>query len=272
MRILGFITLTVAIGISAVAEYFSITGLAALFAAAALQVVVMGCALGVGKLTAAAWLHANWRSASVSHAHKLALSALVMILMAITSAGIFGFLSRAYLVQQIPVGLAAINIEPRETELHQAQAAAQAATNRLDQLDASIHALVSINAVTKSTQLRDNQAPERAALIAQLASANATTLRLSTEIAALRIAAAETSAKLGPVKYIAAVLGWTDPDVAVRAVILVLMLAFDPLAILLLMAATATLAEHPSIPPRRKRPTRRKTAQIVLLDTKRTVA
>lgn len=272
MRRLGIITLVAAICVSAVAEYFSISGLAALFAAAATEVVLMGCALGVGKLTAAAWLHANWRSDAVGWPHKLTLAAMVLALMAITSAGIFGFLSRAYLEQQIPAGLATISIEPREMELRQAQSSAHAASARIDQLDTSVQALVMLNAVTKSVTLRDSQAPERAILAAQLSTANAATLRISQEIASLRTQAAETGAKLGPVKYIAAALGWTDPDAAVRAIILLVMCAFDPLAVLLLIAATATLAEHPATPPRRKRSPRRQTAQLVLLDSKRTVA
>ena len=93
----GYFTLGVALVISAIAAYYSIVGLATLFAAALIPVIIMGAALEVGKITAAVWLKLNWARASLTY--KLYLIPAVAILMFLTSMGIFGFLSKAHLDQ-----------------------------------------------------------------------------------------------------------------------------------------------------------------------------
>lgn len=97
MRFFGFWTILVALTISAVAAYYSIVGLVAIFAAAAIPVIIMGSALEVGKLTTAVWLHLNWKNAGF--AIKTYLITATLLLMFITSMGIFGFLSRAHIEQ-----------------------------------------------------------------------------------------------------------------------------------------------------------------------------
>lgn len=95
--IYGYFTLGVALLISTIAAYYSIVGLATLFAAALIPVIIMGAALEVGKITAAVWLKLNWARASITY--KLYLIPAVGILMFLTSMGIFGFLSKAHLDQ-----------------------------------------------------------------------------------------------------------------------------------------------------------------------------
>lgn len=97
MRLFGFWTILVALTISAVAAYYSIVGLVAIFAAAAIPVIIMGSALEVGKLTTAVWLHLNWKNAGALI--KTYLVTATLLLMFITSMGIFGFLSRAHIEQ-----------------------------------------------------------------------------------------------------------------------------------------------------------------------------
>ena len=97
MRFFNYITLFVAIVISACAAYYSIVGLTAIFAAAFWPIVIMGSALELGKLTGAVWLHLNWK-----HAQwwiRMYMVPAVAVLMLITSMGIFGFLSRAHIEQ-----------------------------------------------------------------------------------------------------------------------------------------------------------------------------
>ena len=93
----GILTLLVALTISGVAIYYSVAGLVAIFAAASIPIIIMGGALEVGKLVAAVWLHRYWSRAAWWL--RLYLSVAVLVLMFITSMGIFGFLSKAHIEQ-----------------------------------------------------------------------------------------------------------------------------------------------------------------------------
>ena len=95
--IFGILTLLSALTISAIAIYYSVAGLAAIFAAAVIPIIIMGVALEVGKLVTAVWLHRYWQQATWWL--KTYLSMAVFILMFITSMGIFGFLSKAHIEQ-----------------------------------------------------------------------------------------------------------------------------------------------------------------------------
>jgi hypothetical protein len=95
--VLGLLTLLSALTISAVAIYYSVAGLAAIFAAAVIPIIIMGVALEVGKLVTAVWLHRHWKQATWWL--KTYLSVAVFVLMFITSMGIFGFLSKAHIEQ-----------------------------------------------------------------------------------------------------------------------------------------------------------------------------
>ena len=94
---LGILTLLVALSISVIAAYYSIVGLTAIFAAAFLPIVLMGSVLEVGKLLATVWLHQNWKRAP--GAIKYYLTTAVVVLMFITSMGVFGFLSKSHIEQ-----------------------------------------------------------------------------------------------------------------------------------------------------------------------------
>ena len=95
--LLGILTFLSALTISAVAIYYSVAGLAAIFAAAVIPIIIMGVSLEVGKLVTAVWLHRHWSRAAWWL--KTYLSIAVIVLMFITSMGIFGFLSKAHIEQ-----------------------------------------------------------------------------------------------------------------------------------------------------------------------------
>jgi len=95
--LLGILTFLSALTISAVAIYYSVAGLAAIFAAAVIPIIIMGVSLEVGKLVTAVWLHRHWSRATWWL--KTYLSVAVFVLMFITSMGIFGFLSKAHIEQ-----------------------------------------------------------------------------------------------------------------------------------------------------------------------------
>ena len=95
--VLALVTLITALGISAVAAFYSIVGLMAIFSASALSIAVMGIVLEIGKLITASWLYQNWKR--VPLLLKSYLTIAVVILMFITSMGIFGYLSKAHIDQ-----------------------------------------------------------------------------------------------------------------------------------------------------------------------------
>ena len=92
---LNFIALLTAISISTVAAYYSIYGLTAIFSGVFWPIVIMGGVLEVGKIVTTVWLHTYWRDLKLFL--KMYMSLAVVVLMFITSMGIFGFLSRAHI-------------------------------------------------------------------------------------------------------------------------------------------------------------------------------
>jgi hypothetical protein len=112
---LGFLVFITALSISAVAIYYSIAGLVAIFAAAAIPIMVMGGALEIGKLVTAVWLHKHWKRAAWWLRYYLSVA--VLVLMFITSMGIFGFLSKAH-IEQTSASIESVeNLGRIETEI-----------------------------------------------------------------------------------------------------------------------------------------------------------
>ena len=112
---LGILVLLSALSISAVAIYYSIAGLVAIFAAAAIPIMIMGTALEVGKLVTAVWLHKYWSRAKWWLRTYLAIA--VAVLMFITSMGIFGYLSKAH-IEQTSASIESVEkISQLETEI-----------------------------------------------------------------------------------------------------------------------------------------------------------
>ena len=112
---LGFLVFITALSISAVAIYYSIAGLVAIFAAAAIPIMVMGGALEIGKLVTAVWLHKHWKRAAWWLRYYLSVA--VLVLMFITSMGIFGFLSKAQIEQTSASIESVVNLGRIETEI-----------------------------------------------------------------------------------------------------------------------------------------------------------
>ena len=133
--ILGILTFISALTISAIAIYYSVAGLAAIFAAAVIPIIIMGVALEVGKLVTAVWLHRNWNRAVWWLRTYLATA--VFILMFITSMGIFGFLSKAHIEQTSASEESVARIEQLETEIARQIAIVGRAENQIRQLESS---------------------------------------------------------------------------------------------------------------------------------------
>ena len=131
----GILVLFTALSISAVAIYYSVAGLVAIFAAAAVPIIIMGVVLEVGKLVTAVWLHNYWERATWWL--KTYLSAAVLVLMFITSMGIFGFLSKAHIEQTAASGQSLAQIERIDAKIQAEQSIIDNANERISQFETS---------------------------------------------------------------------------------------------------------------------------------------
>lgn len=133
--LLGILTLITALAISAVAIYYSVAGLVAIFAAAAIPIMIMGGVLEVGKLVTAVWLHKHWSKAAWWL--RTYLASAVFVLMLITSMGIFGFLSKAHIEQTSAGEESVAQIERIEDEIARYIGQVGRAENKIRELESS---------------------------------------------------------------------------------------------------------------------------------------
>ena len=239
------ITFISAISISVIAAGYSIIGLSTLFAGAVIPIIAMGSALEVGKLVAASWLYNNWRNKLVPRAIKAYLTFAVIVLIFITSMGIFGFLSKAHLDQVQPTSSNNIKIELIDNQIEQQQKIIDRSNKTLTLLDSALEKYVDMEYVTRGLKEREKQKPERDALTLAINNASDEIARLTNEKATLQLEQDKIEAEVGPIKYIAELIYGDEAkdhfDKAVRWVIIVLIFVFDPLAVLLLIAANISL-------------------------------
>ena len=244
---LTLLTFISAISISVIAAGYSIIGLAAIFAGAAIPIIAMGGALEVGKLVAASWLYNNWSSSLVPKALKAYLFSAIIVLIFITSMGIFGFLSKAHLDQVQPTSGNAIKITTIDNQITRQQNIIDRSEKTLVQLDKSIEVYLNNEFATRGLRERKKQEEERTELNTAIKNASDEIARLSTEKANLQLEQDKIEAEVGPLKYIAELIYGDDAkshfDEAVRIVIIILIFVFDPLAVLLLIAANISLRQ-----------------------------
>ena len=234
-----------AISISVIAAGYSIAGLTALFAGAVVPIIAMGSALEVGKLVAASWLYNNWRNKLVPQTIKAYLTFAVIVLIFITSMGIFGFLSKAHLDQVQPTSSNNIKIELIDNQIKQQNLIIERANKTLTLLDSTLETYIGMEYVTRGLKEREKQKPERDALTLAINEASDKIAELSDQKGSLQLEQDKIEAEVGPIKYIAELIYGEQAqdyfDKAVRWVIIVLIFVFDPLAVLLLIAANISL-------------------------------
>jgi hypothetical protein len=215
-----YFTFAAAFLLSGIAAYYSIIGLGAIFLGAFWPIVFMGGSLEFAKLVTASWLYRNWKTAPFLLKSYLVIA--VLLLMLITSMGIFGFLAKAHIDSTLDAGANSVELKT----LSQQQ---KIADNRLNYLLARAK-----DPSTASNQLdRQIQSTQR-----ELTEINKKRLPLLREENKL-------VADIGPIKYVADMFFEGDGavDKAVRLVILIIMLVFDPLAVLLLIAANISMKQ-----------------------------
>jgi len=243
---LTILTFLSAISISIIAAGYSIIGLATLFAGAVIPIIAMGSALEVGKLVAASWLYNNWNS-DVPRLLKAYLFGAIIVLIFITSMGIFGFLSKAHLDQVKPTSSNNIKIELLNNQINQQQLIIDRSQKTLDQLDKALEVYIDKEFVTRGLKERKKQEVERNELNNAIKEASNEIAKLSEEKGTLSLEQNKIEAEVGPIKYVAELIYGVNAednfDKAVRIVILILIFVFDPLAVLLLIAANISLRQ-----------------------------
>ena len=242
-KFLAYLALFSGLFLSLVAEYYSILGLTSIFAAAVIPVVIMGVALGLGKITATLWLKQNWAIAPWSM--RAYLFTAIIVLMIVTSMGIFGFLSKAHSDQSLVSGDVTAKIAVYDEKIKTAKENIDANRKALKQMDEAVDQVMarstSETGADKAVAVRRSQQKERGRLLAEIETYQKTVASLNEERSPIAAEVRKVEAEVGPIKYIAAfVYGDTDTTVlekAVTWVIIILIVVFDPMAVILLLAS-----------------------------------
>lgn len=262
MTILLFVT---AIVLSTIAAFYAVAGLVAIFAASAVPIAIMGGTLEVAKLVVASWLYRKWKE--IPLLMKAYFTTALIVLMLLTSMGIFGYLSKAHLDQAVPTGDAAAKISLVDEKIKIERENIANAQSLIKQMDSVVTGIIATgdreitlkdgstriqSAAERSLQVRRSQAKDRASLIEQIEESQNKIVQLQEESAPLRTELRKIEAEVGPIKYIAALIYGNDLDYtmlesAVRVVIIMIVFVFDPLAVLLLIAANKEMQSNISV-------------------------
>jgi hypothetical protein len=224
-------------------------GLMAIFSAAAGPIMIMGVTLEIGKLVIASWVKAQWERAPLLM--KWYAVGAVTILMLITSLGIFGFLSKAHSDQTLVSGDVQAKIAIYDEKIKTARENIEADRKQLRQMDEAVDQIMarsdSEKGAEKATTIRRSQQRDRGSLAKDIEANQVLIGRLNEESAPVRAENRKVEAEVGPIKYIAAFVYGSNPDAsilerAVTWVIILIVIVFDPLAVVMLLASQMTFA------------------------------
>ena len=241
------LTLVTALTLSTIAAWYSILGLTAIFAAAVIPIIIMGGALEVSKVVTTVWLHKYWHQVKWSMRFYLVLA--VIALAFLTSMGIFGFLSKAHSDQSLVSGDSQAKLALFDEKIKTERDNIETARKALQQMDSQVDQLLSRGTTEqnaeRAVQIRRQQAKERTALQNDIAKSQDTIKKLNEERAPIAAENRKVEAEVGPIKYIAALIYGDNPEAnllerAVRWVIILIVLVFDPLALTLVLAANSS--------------------------------
>ena len=243
-----YLLFVVALSLSAVAAWYAVAGLVAIFAAATVPIVIMGSLLEASKLVVASWLYRSWKE--IPLLMKSYFTVALVVLMLLTSMGIFGFLSKAHLDQAIPTGDVSAKLALIDEKIKTEKENINANRKELSQLDAQVDQTISrtteASGAERAITIRRNQQKDRNRILNDIGAAQTKIAKLNEERAPIAAEVRKVEAEVGPIKYIAALIydDAADTDTlerAVRIVTIMIVLVFDPLAVLLLIAANWNL-------------------------------
>jgi flagellar basal body-associated protein FliL len=219
-------------------------GLVAIFAAAPIPIFIMGSLLEASKLVVASWLYRSWKE--VPLLLKTYFTMALIVLMVLTSMGIFGYLSKAHLDQAIPSGDVAAKLSLIDEKIRTEKENLNANRKELIQLDQQVDQTIARTDDAKGTEraiaVRRSQQKDRARILTEIGTTQTKIAKLNEERAPIATEVRKVEAEVGPIKYIAALIYGDNPDSdilekAVRWVIIMIVIVFDPLAVLMLVAA-----------------------------------
>jgi hypothetical protein len=254
--ILAYLLLLTGLTISSVAIYYSVVGLTAIFSAAAVPIMIMGVSLEVAKLVCATWIKQYWRQ--VPRLMKTYMVTAVTVLMLITSMGIFGFLSKAHNDQNLVSGDVGAKLAIYDEKIKTARDNIEADRKQLRQMDDAVDQVMarstSETGADKSVAIRRSQAKDRASLARDIEANQKVISQLNDEAAPIRAENRKVEAEVGPIKYIAAFIYGVAPDAsmlekAVTWIIIMIVVVFDPLAVIMLLAAQMTFGWQRGVKP-----------------------
>ena len=254
--ILPFIT---AIALSGIAAYYSVIGLAQIFPGSYWPIIIMGSVLEAAKLVTVSWLYDNWKE--TLSALKIYFLIAVVLLMGITSMGIFGYLSKAHIEHSSSISPLVEKEMIYEEKIKTLKEVIETNRKNVLQLDAAVDQVMvrstDEKGAERSNQIRKTQQKERLRAADEIARAQTEIQKITEEKSPISLEIKKAESDLGPIKYVADVVyGTQDRDLidkAVRLVIFVIIVVFDPLAVLLLIAANQTYRriEEERVKPKR---------------------
>jgi len=244
---MAFLLFFTAVVLSGIAAYYSVIGLIAIFSAAVMPVAIMGGSLEAAKLVVASWLYRYWKV--IPFLMKAYFTTALVILMLITSMGIFGFLSKAHSDQSLVSGDVLSKLAIYDEKIKTAKENIEANRKQLKQMDEAVDQVMarstSEQGADKSNAIRRSQQRDRAALAKDIEANQKLIASLNDQAAPIRAEVRKVEAEVGPLKYIAALIYGDNPsenmlERSVRWLIILLICVFDPLAVLMLIAANLT--------------------------------
>ena len=245
-----YLLFAVALSLSALAAYYAVMGLVAIFAAAVVPIALMGSLLEASKLVVASWLYRNWKE--IPALMKSYFVGALIVLMMLTSMGIFGFLSKAHLDQAIPTGDVQSKLALLDEKIKTEKENINANRKELTQLDAQVDQTIARTDDAKGTEraitVRRAQQKDRNRILNEIGAAQTKIAKYNEERAPIASEVRKVEAEVGPIKYIAALIYGDEStndvtmlEKAVRIVTILIVIVFDPLAVLLLIAANWNL-------------------------------
>jgi hypothetical protein len=243
-KLIAYLALLSGLSISAVAIYYSVMGLIAIYPASVIPITVMGVVIELGKLSATVWLKQNW-----SHAPRFLKAYIlpaVIVLMLITSVGVFGFLSKAHSDQSLVSGDVQSKIAIYDEKIKTSKDNIDADRKALKQMDEAVDQVMGRSSdekgADKAVALRRAQTKERTRLLADIETQQKTISEISEQRAPIAAEVRKVEAEVGPIKYIAAFLYGSNPDTnllekAVTWVTILIVIVLDPMAVVLLLAS-----------------------------------
>lgn len=255
----GYLTLLTGLALSAVAAWFAVIGIMAIFAGLPIYAMIMGIVVEAGKIVGVTWIYRHWEHKTKL---KFAMIPVVIIAMLLTSMGIFGLLSKAHIEQTAPVTNNTAKIERLDLRIAREHSEIVDAELVIKQLDETIQVLIDASIISHAERgskiVRIRQKPQRDALKQIINESMDSIDEYEDEKLVLNQELNNLELEVGPVKYIAAIIfedSESRLDEAVRIVIIAFIFVFDPMAILLLMAGNYTLMGRIGAAPKPTKPT-----------------